>query len=81
MLSEGDLVEYHIPEDSGMGYPERVGMLGIVVQHHKSTDDLCKVLWAPFAYQGPQWYSVRHLRVLQPGSLEALGEGGSSGGR
>lgn len=80
MLSVGDLVEYHIPEDSGMGYPERVGMLGTVIQLD-TPRKFAHVLWAPFADQGPQWYAVRHLRVLQRGSLEALGEGGSSGGR
>lgn len=66
-LEPGDLVEYHIPP-GGYGYPDRVGMLGLVVKMGTlsvadlDTTDLCQVLWAPFAGDGPQWYKIKHLR-------------------
>lgn len=92
MLSEGDLVEYHIPL-GGYGHRlDRVGMLGLVVKMGTpalpnadlDTTDLCQVLWAQFEVWGPQWEKIKHLRAPRrklPGSLEALGEGGSNGGR
>lgn len=68
-LEPGDLVEYYIPP-GGYGYSDRVGMLGLVVKMGTpalpnadlNTSDLCQVLWAPFAEDGPQWYKINHLR-------------------
>ena len=74
MLSEGDLVEYYLAPGN-FGYHDRVGMLGLVVQMDIPRV-FCLVLWVPFAHHGPRWYNIQHLR-----SLQALGEGGSSGGR
>ena len=74
MLSEGDLVEYCLAPGN-FGYHDRVGMLGLVVKMD-TPRVFCQVLWVPFAHHGPQWYKIENLR-----SLEALGEGGSSGGR
>lgn len=74
MLSEGDLVEYCLAPGN-FGYHDRVGMLGTVIQLD-TPRKFAHVLWAPFAHHGPQWYKIENLR-----SLEALGEGGSSGGR
>lgn len=74
MLREGDLVEYCLAPGN-FGYHDRVGVLGTVIQLD-TPRKFAHVLWVPFERWGAGWYNIENLR-----SLEALGEGGSSGGR
>ena len=61
----GDLVEYgpfaHTGAQ-GLGIVLRVADPG--VQLNGGDERTAEVLWAKYAWDGPQWYRVRNLRVV-----------------